>query len=335
VSSIDIKHNLAILYGSITFIGLFIESKKIQDISSRHANEVYTLKELQKVEEKKENNWWKEKDLQRNKPKPLYILNKDDPVVYLKNNTNQAEVYLIGSNHVSPESLKLIRNVIRKLRPDYVMVENTVKGYNFDIKFTKWFNLHLKSMMESTPYIDPNTPSDKYFHDNKDWFRSRQRDQENLLLATFNGIDTIGQDMPLALKEGRKVGARIVLGDKPDGLGWRKRRNLDDALDTNEALNEAYCSIYGYSDNMTLGECVHFMSKIGNSKEVNEIKSAIKNLDPKLYKNLYSNREEVMFNSLRYLKGIVVGVVGRDHLDAISKLWEEANEREKILNVSK
>jgi hypothetical protein len=116
VSSIDIKHNLAILYGSITFIGLF-EGKRIQDISSRHANEVYTLKELQKVEEKEENNWWKEKDLQRNKPKPLYILNKDDPVVYLKNNTNQAEVYLIGSNHVSPESLKLIRNVIRKLRP--------------------------------------------------------------------------------------------------------------------------------------------------------------------------------------------------------------------------
>jgi hypothetical protein len=170
VSSIDIKHNLAILYGSITFIGLFIESKKIQDISSRHANEVYTLKELQKVEEKEENNWWKEKDLQRNKPKPLYILNKDDPVVYLKNNTNQAEVYLIGSDHVSPESLKLIRDVIRKLRPDYVMVENTVKGYNFDIKFTKWFNLHLKSMMESTPYIDPNTPYDKYFHDDPGWF---------------------------------------------------------------------------------------------------------------------------------------------------------------------
>jgi pheromone shutdown protein TraB len=141
--------------------------------------------------------------------------------------------------------------------------------------------------------------------------------------------------MPLALKEGRKVGARIVLGDKPEGPSWKSRHDLNDALDTNEALNEAYCSIYGYSDNMTLGECVHFMSKIGNSKEVNEIKSAIKNLDPKLYKNLYSNREEVMFNSLRYLKGIVVGVVGRDHLDAISKLWEEANEREKILNVSK
>jgi pheromone shutdown protein TraB len=141
--------------------------------------------------------------------------------------------------------------------------------------------------------------------------------------------------MPLALKEGRKVGARIVLGDKPEGPSWKSRHDLNDALDTNEALNEAYCSIYGYPDNMTLGEYVHFMTEIGNSKQVNETRLAFKNLEPEIYKHLMSDREEVMFNSLRYLKGTVVGVVGRDHLDGISKLWEEANEKEKILNVSK
>ena len=150
-----------------------------------------------------------------------------------------------------------------------------------------------------------------------------------------SGIDTLQQDMPLVLRKRRKVGARIVLGDKPNGLSWKFWCGLDDALDTNEALNEAYCSLYGYPDNMTLGEYVHFMIQMSSSKEVNEFRSALKNLDLELYKHLMSDSEEVMFNSLRYLKGTVVGVVGRAHLDAISKLWEEANDKEKILNVSK
>ena len=92
------------------------------NVVTKIANEVNTLKELQKVEQNERNSWWIARSLQRNNQ--VQVPNSNGlSVVHLKNETNGAKVNLVGTNHTTPKNVEIVRDAIPTTRPNYVLVE--------------------------------------------------------------------------------------------------------------------------------------------------------------------------------------------------------------------
>ena len=103
-------------------LGMNKKCLPMTNVVTKIANEVNTLKELQKVEQNERNSWWIAKSLQRNNQ--VQVPNSNGlSVVHLKNETNGAKVNLAGTNHTSPKNVEIVRDVIPTTRPNYVMVE--------------------------------------------------------------------------------------------------------------------------------------------------------------------------------------------------------------------
>ncbi|KAI3877287.1 hypothetical protein MKX03_024222 [Papaver bracteatum] len=54
----------------------------------------------------------------------------DGKVVLLKNSNNGAQIYLIGTNHVSKQSAETVKKVINYVRPDVVAVGEAPYSYS-------------------------------------------------------------------------------------------------------------------------------------------------------------------------------------------------------------
>ena len=83
------------------------------------------------MEEYENNSWWIAKSLQRNNKVQVPSWN-DLPMVYLKNETNEAKVYLVGTRHSAPKNVEIVNDVITTIRSNYIMVEQRKVIYDYD-----------------------------------------------------------------------------------------------------------------------------------------------------------------------------------------------------------
>ena len=81
------------------------------------------------MEQNDNNSRWIAKNLQRNNKLQVPSWN-GLPLVYLKNETNGAKVYLLETKHTTAKSVKNVRDVITTIRLDYVMVELSKVDYD-------------------------------------------------------------------------------------------------------------------------------------------------------------------------------------------------------------
>ena len=267
-------------------LGMDKESVLTTKVETKKSNEVYTLEELLKVEQNENNSWWIAKSLQRNNK--LQVPNWNGlPVVYLKNGSNGANVYLVGTKHTAPRSVEIVKEVITKIRPDYVMVELRKVYYDQKIA-TKSITRLLNSTISSL----------------RSFIYRIFEEKSACFLWIFGLFD--GEEMRTAIKEGQKVGARIILGD--------------------EYTNEEIYQFHGvYYFNYSIEERINAI----RDEFIDMETLCLQEHDfwKKYYTIAFSNfnaqRERKMTNTLWQLKGNVVGVVGRLHLNGIQELWHK------------
>ncbi|KAG0580899.1 hypothetical protein KC19_4G208900 [Ceratodon purpureus] len=279
-------------------------------------DQVFSPEELQIAEEEE-----KKADGKSSKHAP-----SDGTVVYLKNEANGAELYLVGTSHVSQQSADEVRDVIRKVKPDYVMVELDRKRYN--------------SMMQ------PQGGRDNPFA----FFQQMVQTLANgnigavgklmglglsgfyRLLAT-QGVQP-GKEMKVAIEEGKKVGAKIVLGDQDIDITMKhfgEQMSMSDALQffsrpmpSNIAQKMGAANSRSQAGNANPAE---MFEQMRDRKIVRELNEVMERDAPAFTRVLLGERNEAMTKALRNLSGKVVGVVGLAHLDGIEQLWREANEK--------
>lgn len=243
-------------------------------------------------------------------------------VVYLKNEANGAEIYLLGTSHVSQRSVDEVREVIERVKPDFVMVELCRKRYE---------------VMESRAG-QKDSPA-AFVEQVARMLTSRTVGVVGKLvgiglssfyrLLSFRGLHP-GKEFEVAIEEAKKVGAKVVLGDQDidTTLNQLGQFNL------NISVQDAF-QFFGQRMPDDIAETIggkavsdeDMYERMRDRKVVRRFNEEMQKGAPTIYKALVSERNEVMFKALRNLTGKVVAVVGLAHVDGIEELWQQANEK--------
>lgn len=274
--------------------------------------EVYSPEELQKAEEEAK----QAPDEAKTAPESKSSLS-DGTVVYLKNEANGAELYLVGTSHISQQSVEEVRDVIQKVKPDYVMVELDRKRYNSMMRGrdnNNPFNF-VQQMVQTLTNGNVGAVGKLMGLGLSGFYR---------LLAT-RGLQP-GQEMRTAIEEGKKVGAKIVLGDQDIDVTMKnfgEQMSMQDAL---QFFTRPMPSGIAQKMNSNADPSQMF-EQMRDRKIVREFNEVMERDAPAFTRVLLTERNEAMTKALRNLKGKVVGVVGLAHLDGIEQLWRDANEQ--------
>jgi len=204
-----------------------------------------------------------------------------------------AKVVVVGTSHVSPQSMRQAQETIRKMRPDCVAVELCPERYQALIDRRR--GEEKPSIREPLFYV----------------FYALQNH-----LGKKTGTMP-GSEMLAAIESAREVGSRIVLIDMDIGtisgkigsLGrWEKAKLLGTVL---------YGATFG-----GLGKKVD-LSKVPPERMIDEAMTYLKKSHKKFYKILVEDRNDYMVAWIRRLskdyKKIVV-VVGAGHKKGIERM---------------
>jgi hypothetical protein len=275
------------------------------------SQQVFTPEELERAGEEE-----KQEDGGRSSKKHAA---SDGTVVYLKNEANGAELYLVGTSHVSQQSADEVRDVIRKVKPDYVMVELDRKRYTAmmqpqgvrDNPFA-----FVQQMVQTLANGNIGAVGKLMGMGLSGFYR---------LLAT-RGLQP-GQEMKVAIEEGKKLGAKIVLGDQDVDITMKhfgEQMSMSDAL---QFFSRPMPNNIAQKMATTPTNPAQMFEQLRDRKIVREFNEVMQRDAPAFTKVLLDERNEAMTKALRNLSGKVVGVVGLAHLDGIEQLWHEANDK--------
>ncbi|KAI3945183.1 hypothetical protein MKW92_040690 [Papaver armeniacum] len=222
----------------------------------------------------------------------------DGKVVLLKNSSNGAQIYLIGTVHGSEQSAETVKEVIDYVRPDVVAVELCKE--------------RAMAIMEWKPEDDTSL----YM-----LFRRSMRAAGGLCMkfvifiescrerrSHANGIFP-GLEFKVAMEESSRVGARCFYIDQ----------DMDVTLQQLCKVSSFYWLWSAYSTGVR-GEAKFTRSF------VQEIHSFQKELSPEIFKAMIEDRDKFMFTNLRSFQGKVVAAVGMGHMDGIELLWKREEE---------
>ncbi|KAL3700494.1 hypothetical protein R1sor_018516 [Riccia sorocarpa] len=243
----------------------------------------------------------------------------DSPVVTLENKENGAEVYVLGTSHVSKESVDHVRKIIERVKPDYVLVELCRKRY---------YSLALRKSGKMFSFVDRIAEK---------LTKGNASSLGKLLGAAVAGFTKVqphqssypGHEFQVAVEEGKRVGAKVVLGDQDID---KTLRLLGD-FDLNMSMEEAFrlfgqqmpadlAQALGTGQNVSKAE---MLIRFTDRKVIRRFNEEMQRGAPHIYKILVDDRNEIMAKALRSLRGKVVAVVGLAHVDGLEQLWHEYN----------
>lgn len=237
---------------------------------------------------------------------------------FLRNLDNGAEIFLVGTAHVSSASAEEVRDVIKQVKPGTVMVElcagraeqmlrgNDQQQFNF-----------LKSLMSKLGGGSQSFAEMIAGAGLQAMYRSLK----------YAGLDP-GAEFKVAMQEAKAMNARLVYGDQDvnktmsrisQHLGLQNlMRMLGAAIGGGSTLKSAVKDLD--NEKLSLTDRVEAMK---TRRSVTEMMEAMRQLNPGLVRALIDERDQVMVDNLAKLTGTVVGVVGLGHLNGMERLWAE------------
>lgn len=238
-------------------------------------------------------------------------ITEDGSVVYLRNGENGAEVYLVGTCHVSKKSAQQVKQVIGFVKPNVIAVE-LCKRRAQSLQ-------HLKSSQRSLLQLVLDSwkvPGGLL----KKLVRLYLGLQYHHLRVV--GFEP-GKEFKVALEECKRMEAQLLLIDDDIGVTVGK---LVDALSFSVVLRlfKAGKRLEEMVGNVALEDAIERFSERGFARKVMEIMTIE---CPEIMEVLITHRDQVMFKHLRSCQGKVVGVVGMGHMDGIEKMWKDADQK--------
>ena len=221
------------------------------------------------------------------------------------------EIILVGTAHISKESINLVEQVINEEEPDTIGVELCQKRYDTILKKDKWEDTKITKIIKEG---------------------KTQLFLANLLISSFQ--KRIGKDLKVkpgaemiqAIEAGKKVSAQIALLDRDIQItlkrAWRKMRILEKAklfyslltgLISPEEIEEEMVEKIKEKDVMT-----QMMEEFG--REVPSVKEV-----------LINERDIYIANKILSAPGKkIVAVVGAGHINGIKKYLGEERDLEPL-----
>lgn len=242
---------------------------------------------------------------------------------YLRNNQNGAEIYLVGTAHVSKESAAEVRDVIGLVKPNVVMVE-LCPGRAARLRSSQ-----------------PTSELDIFKRLLASIFKPGSNISAELLKFSFQGFYgvlrnlglEVGIELKAALEAADEQNARIIYGDRNVQETLSRLAStikIEDMIKmmtgNGPAVPKSLINAFDFamSDrqrNNNKENLERHVEAMKTRDMANQMTSYLRQINPALAAVLIDERDEIMVQSLQNLKGRVVGVVGLAHLDGIERRW--------------
>jgi pheromone shutdown protein TraB len=248
---------------------------------------------------------------------------------FLRNLDNGAEIFLIGTAHVSKQSAQEVRDMITLIKPDVVMIElcpgraeRLRKGQSSDADF-------LKDALRQL--FQPGA------HFGQQLVRLSLQGMYRMLHNL--GMD-VGGEFKAAMLAAEQQGSKLVYGDRDGnetllrlskafrmedmfkilaGGGPQPPQAMVDFFENSVHENSTGSST---SDSTVKSRVEAQVEAMKTRSMARKMSSWMRQMNPALATALIDERDEFMVQKLRGLQGRVVGVVGLAHLDGIERRWE-------------
>ncbi|KAK9806536.1 hypothetical protein WJX73_008475 [Symbiochloris irregularis] len=237
----------------------------------------------------------------------------------LRNLETGAEIFLVGTAHVSANSAEEVKEVIRRVKPQTVMIE-------LDPQRAK----QLMSGDQQSGFSFAQTMIQKLTGGGRgSWAQMFAGAGMTAMYRMLRvaGLDP-GAEFKAAILEAENIGARIVYGDQDQNTTMAR---ISQHLGLQNLMRMLAASA---SDSAGMAELIKDdpLSKMSLVDRVEAMKTriavrktleAVRRLNPKLVEALVDERDQIMVDCLGKLEGTVVGVVGLGHLDGMERLWAQ------------
>ena len=261
-----------------------------------------------------------------------------DPLVSQLKGPDGKEVYLVGTAHISQESAALVRNVIRAVKPDTVMIELDASRAG-----------RMMPTLATAPPAPPEKKKPSFSPQNVALDLLQGKGDEAGTEAVGYGLSSLyknldemgyqsGQEFVVAVNEARALGADVLLGDRDARKTLQRIREalvesvrsgaLQRAL-KDEAPPPAFVGESLKMDaptQMTPDNINAMMGLLKTRENTRVLADYIQRELPPLYTALIAERDEYMANSLLQSPGKrMVAVTGLAHMDGIERRFLSAS----------
>jgi len=219
-------------------------------------------------------------------------------------NFRDKQITIIGTAHVSKESVALVSRIIEKERPDTVCVELCASRYESLTKEDRWKNMDLlKVIKEKKAFLLLS----------------------NLMLASFQkrigkklGIKP-GEEMMQAIQTAEKVGACVHLADRDIRTTLARTWRHMGIWTKIKLLGQMMVSI-GEVDKIEEED----VERMKNQDVLESLLSEIGEVLPELRNILIDERDQYLTHRTRTAPGKkIVSVVGAGHVPGMKQYWEK------------
>jgi len=215
-------------------------------------------------------------------------------------------IVLVGTAHISRESVEEVKNVIREYRPDIVAVELCSRRYRALTEKDAWENTPVTSLLKS---------SNAYLILAQTILSSIQRK-----LGKEYGVEP-GSEMIAAIREAEEMGLEVALVDRDISVtlkrAWRKMGVREKFRLTWEFLK----AVFGISEEEL--ERID-LKELMNQDVISAMMKEFSEIAPSAASVLIDERDRYIAKKIfdESKKGRVVAVVGAGHIDGIKKCLE-------------
>jgi pheromone shutdown-related protein TraB len=217
-------------------------------------------------------------------------------------NFEDKEIILLGTAHISRESVELVSSVIEEEKPDCVCVELCQSRYQAISQKDKWQQMDIIKVIK----------------DKKAFLLL-----SNLLLASFQKRIArklnlkVGEEMLKAIEKGEAIGAKIHLADREIRITLSRTWRIMGLWDKLKLLFQFVLSLGGV-DEISEEE----IEKMKQQDALQLILADIEKSLPVLRNILIDERDQYLAYKIRTAPGKkIVAVVGAGHVSGIKKYW--------------
>lgn len=266
-----------------------------------------------------------------------------DPCVNIVRTAAGQEIVIVGTAHVSEDSANLVRNVIRTVRPDTVMIELDESRVG-DLMKAKAKGLKVAVPTEMSTVATPPTPASASGAGERAPMPNIGQVAGQLYRGALEQVGTQaagtgvkalysklgdmgfsgGAEMIAAAQEGKRIGATILLGDRDKDITLRRLGEALAATISSPAPSSSrvpapqimYKLPQGFD--ISREDVNSAMVLLKERENLRQIIAYIKQSAPEFYNALIGERDAYMANSILYSKAkCIVAVVGLAHADGI------------------
>ena len=214
---------------------------------------------------------------------------------------------LIGTSHISPESVKEVKKIIDEIKPTYVAVELDkgrllgLMGKKEKLKIKDMFKLGIKE----TLFIMFGS-----------WLEKK--------LGKMVGTKP-GDEMKVAVREAAKIKAKILLIDQEINITVKRLFKYLTFKEKIRFVGDIIKGLLGFGEKMSID-----LRKVPESELIEKLILQVKERYPNIYKVLITERNEIMAKRLvKFMEKNpsekIVAVVGAGHESGMSEIIKGAS----------